>query len=58
MTALDSDALCELERFDIMNAASLIRDTLKQNTARWHLQEYHDRQKDDHMDVGGTITGK
>ena len=46
MTALDGDALIELEQFDIMNAASLIRDTLKQDTARWHLQEYHDRKKE------------
>ena len=61
LAVLNNDALIELEEFDIVNAATYIRDTMKKDMIRWHLQDYRDEQeakkeKNDHMDVGGRAT--
>ena len=58
LSVLNNSALIELEEFDIVNAATYLRDTMKKDLIRWHLQDYRETQADDHMDVGGTITGK
>ena len=67
LAVLNSSSLFELEEFDIVNAATYIRDTMKKDMIRWQLKDYRETQeaeakekkeKNDHMDVGGTITGK
>lgn len=39
MSVLDSDALNNLKEYDIMNAASFIRDTMDYNIVRWLLND-------------------
>ena len=58
LAVLNNSALFELEEFDIVNAATYIRDTMRKETIRWQLKDYRETQEDDHMDVGGTTTGK
>ena len=57
LAVLNNDALIELEEFDIVNAATYLRDTMKKDSIRWQLQDYRETQEADHMDVEGTITG-
>ena len=58
LAVLNNSALIELEEYDIVNAATYLRDTMKKDMIRWQLKDYRDTQEDDHMDVGGTNTGK
>ena len=56
LSVLDDEALINLERNDVANAAAFIRDAMKHESVRWQLQDYHERQEDDHKDVGGRVT--
>ena len=47
LSVLDDDALNNLERYDVANAAAFIRDAMKHEQVRWQLQDYHDRQQQD-----------
>ncbi len=44
LAVLNNDALIELEEFDIVNAATYLRDTMKKDMIRWHLQDYRETQ--------------
>ncbi len=46
LSVLDDDALINLERDDVANAAAFIRDAMKHDDVRWLLQEYHERQEE------------
>jgi hypothetical protein len=39
MAVLDAEALNNLNEYDIMNAASFIRDTMDYKLVRWHLED-------------------
>jgi len=65
LAVLNNSALFELEEFDIVNAATYLRDTMKKDMIRWQLKDYRETQeeeakekkeKNDHMDVGGSAT--
>ena len=69
LAVLNNDALIELEEYDIVNAATYIRDTMKKDMIRWQLKDYRETQeaeekekkekmkrKNDPMDVGDTIS--
>ena len=44
LSVLDDEALINLERNDVANAAAFIRDAMKRDDVRWQLQDYHERQ--------------
>lgn len=43
MAVLDAEALNNLNEYDIMNAASFIRDTMDYKLVRWHLEDVKKR---------------
>ncbi len=45
LAVLDGDALSRLEEFDVSNAAAFIRDAMRHDFVRWHLQDYKTRQE-------------
>jgi len=45
MAVLDADALNNLEEYDIINAASFIRDTMEYQFVRWHLEDVKKREQ-------------
>ena len=47
LSVLDDEALINLERDDVANAAAFIRDAMKHESVRWLLQDYHERQEDE-----------
>lgn len=44
LAVLDSDALLELEQFDVINAATFIRDAMRKESIRWYLRDYQSEQ--------------
>ena len=46
LSVLDDEALINLERNDVANAAGFIRDAMKHETVRWLLQDYHEREEE------------
>ena len=44
LAVLDSDALLELEQFDVVNAATFIRDAMRKESVRWYLQDCQTQQ--------------
>jgi len=46
LSVLDDEALINLERNDVANAAAFIRDAMKHENVRWLLQDYHERQEE------------
>ena len=47
MAVLNNSALFELEEFDIVNAATYIRDTMRKDTIRWQLKDYRETQAEE-----------
>jgi len=46
LAVLNNSALFELEEFDIVNAATYIRDTMRKDTIRWQLKDYRETQEE------------
>jgi len=44
LAVLNSDALIELEQFDVINAATFIRDAMRKESVRWYLRDYQTEQ--------------
>jgi len=42
LSVLNNSALFELEEFDIVNAATYLRDTMKKDMIRWQLKDYRE----------------
>ncbi|MCZ6672419.1 MAG: hypothetical protein O7C75_05700, partial [Verrucomicrobia bacterium] len=57
LAVLDDEALINLERNAVSNTGAFIHDALQRDSVHCQLEAFHELQ-DDHMDVGGTITGK
>ena len=44
MAVLDEEALFNLAPLTIAHSGAFVRDAMKRDSVRWHLQHYHDKQ--------------